>query len=404
LEYEIMSDGATEKEVKITIPLSELDQFIDTEVQKIRKDLTLKGFRKGKVPANLIRTRYIDTLKAQAVNSLVNDSFQKLLDEKKWRAVSQADMLNYEENENIQFNLKFEIAPEFDIENYMGIEVFQPDPLPDEFLLEQALNELKERYSTIQEVMRPAAVDDYVTLDMEISEKDDKKNRRSNVRIHVGDRAWPDEINRALVGTKRDDEKDVTIDKKLHKLYVKKIEEKVLPLIDNDFAVSKGLKDLEELKQKLLEETKKIEEKRVEDELKESVSNVLLERTQFKTPSVLINNEYQRMLQRVNLEDSDSNKERFWNIAERRARLNLIIDKIAVKENISVDDKDAMNFITATGLKVDKEDKADMLLYIKTLIMRDKTIDFLYKKANISKKSRIVSPKEVKNDTSTVRH
>jgi len=404
LHYDIATDKATEKEIDITVPTTELDRFIEIEIEKMRKDLAIKGFRKGKVPKSLIKTRYHDSLKAQAMNDLVTESFLKVLAEKKWRPASQAEMKDLEEDKDIKFRLRFEVIPDFEITDYIGVEVFQEEPLPDDFLLEQATKELREQYAKIKETDRPAAVDDFVTMDIRISENDQVKEDKKDVVVHIGNRDLPDEINKALVGVKKEDKKQTPVDKLLYDMYIKKIEEKILPNIDDDFAKLQNFEGLEQLREKLLENAKKIEDKRLEDAAKETLSNVLLERNQFEVPNTLIDSEYRTILQRSNLQDSEANKERFWKPAENRARLDLIINKIAHKENIKVEEKETMNLIKAMGIKLSDENRNDVISYLGNVLVKEKTIDFLYKHVKISKKSRIISPKEDINDTRSLRN
>jgi trigger factor len=405
LEYEIIKDDEVEKEIDFSVPATELQRFVDIEVDKIQKDLTIKGFRKGKVPKDIIKSRYHDTLKAQAVNSLVTETFLKILEEKNWRPASQAQLQNLEQGEKITFRLHFETIPELDVGDYIGLEIFKEEPLPDDFLLQQGLNDLRERHAAVKEVSRPAVVDDFVTMNLRITEDNKVTTNKKSITVKIGDRGLPDEINKALVGARKSEEIEVTVGNQHHSIMIKKIEEKILPQIDDEFAKSQNYKDVEQLKQKLMEQVKHFEEKRVEAELKDSLSAILLERNKATMPNTLIDREYQKVLTNSNLPDSEANKERFWSLAERRARLNLILDKIAEKENIMVKEEEIMNVVSSMGWKLSNENRENVIEYIGSILNREKTIDFLFKKAKVSKKSRIISPKEAsKNDTSSVRH
>ncbi len=405
MEYEIIRDNNVEKEIDISVLPAELDRFIDREVTKIQKDLVIKGFRKGKVPKDIIRSRYRDTLKAQAMTSLAAETFAKVLAEEKWRPASQAKLLNVEEGEKIKFRLSFEYIPGFDVDNYTGLEIFKEESLPDDFLLQQALNELRERYAEVKEVPRPAVVDDLVTVNLKITENNQIKTNQRDVTIKIGDRSLPDEINKALVGASKSNNIEVKAGEQTYSLSIRKIEEKILPQIDDEFARSQNYENVEQLKEKLMEQAKRAEEKRIEAELKESLSTILLERTKFKVPNSLIDVEYQKILQKFNLPDSEVNKERFWELAEKRARLNLIIDKIAEKEDIRVEAEEIMNVVSSMGWKLSDDNREDVIAYIGSILNREKTIDFLFKNAKIAKRSRIISPKEaIENDTSSLRH
>jgi trigger factor len=392
LEYEVAHDDEIKKEIDISVSSTELDRFIEEEANKIQKDLALKGFRKGKVPKNIIISRYKDTLKAQAMSHLVNDSFLKIIQEKKWRPASQAELVDIKEGDTINFKLRFEIVPEFDVDNYLSVELFKEQPLPDDFLLEQTLNDVRERHSTIEEVSRPAVVDDFVTADLEIIENNTVKSKQNDLVIQIGNRSLPDEVNKALVGIKKSEKKEIKTEKQIYKITVNKIEEKILPQADDNFAKNQNYENIGQMKKKLLENAKYMDDKRIEENLKESLSKIILERVKFKVPTTLTDNEYKNILQRLNTTDSDANKERFWNTAEKRARLNLILDKIADKENIQVPEDEAMKVISAMRIKLNNENRQNVINYINDTLKREKTIDFLFKNAKISSKSRIISP------------
>jgi trigger factor len=403
LEYNISKDNDIEKEIEISVPRSELEKLIDEETEKLRKEVKLDGYRKGRVPQTLIRSKYEDSLKIQAMDRLVKRSYLTLLDEKHWQPASQAELLKIEEGDPIKFRLHIEVIPEFQVDNYLNIEIFKEQPVPDEFLLEQGMNALKEQHAEVKEVDRPAVVDDVVTLDIEVKEKE-KSNKETDRQIKIGDRALPDELNRALVGIRSTEKKEVKAGNVLYKLSIKKIEEKKLPTIDDEFAKKLNFSDVDEMKKKLLENIKIQEDKRAEENLKENLSEVLLERIQFKVPNTPIQKEYEKILKDYNLPNSESNKERFWNVAEKRIRFNLILDKIRTKENLQVAESEIMNFVDKMGIKLNEENRNDVIEYLGGIMNREKTIDFLYKKAKISEKSRIVTPKEVANDTRSVRH
>ncbi len=389
--------------MEISVPRAELERLIIEETETVRKDLTLDGFRKGRVPRTLIRNRYAESLKAQAMDKLVRQTYLTVLREKEWQIAGQAEIKNIEDTDPIRIQLFVEVIPEFNVENYLNIEVFKEPPAPDDFLLQQGMNALQEQHATIREVNRPAVVDDLITMDVEVRDKGASRNE-SDQKVRIGDRSLPDQLNRALVGMKISDKKEVKVDEKYYVLSVKKIEEKNLPQIDDNFAKTMKLTNLEELKTKVLESVKKQEEKRIEDDLKESISEVLLERIKFRVPDTLIQKEYEKILKDYGMPDSDSNKERFWSVAEKRIRFNLILNKITVREDLQVGEAEIMDLVTKMGIKLTDQNRNDVIDYLGSILNREKTLDFLFKNAKISEKSRILSPKEAANDTHTVRH
>jgi trigger factor len=403
LDYNISKDGDIEKEVEILVPRSELERLIDEETETLRREVKLDGYRKGHVPRTLIRSRYQDNLKVQAMDRLIKRSYLAVLEEKKWKPASQAELLKVEDGDPIKLQLHIEVIPEFEVNNYLNIEVFKESPMPDEFLLEQGMNALREQHSEIREVDRPAVVDDFLTLDIEVQESETTKKDTAQM-VRIGDRSLPDEVNRALVGIRKSETREVQVGAKNYRLSVKKIEEKSLPEIDQVLAKKLKFDSVDELRKKLLDNIKIQEERRIEDNLKESISKVLLERIHCRVPDSLIKNEYDRMLKEYNLPDSESNKERFWNVAENRIRFNLILEKIAAKENLQVTENEIMDFVNKMGMKLSEQNRSDIIDYLGGILNREKVMDFLFKNAKISEKSRILTPKEAANDTHSIRH
>ena len=243
MEYKVTKNGEIDKEIEIQVPLGELNRLIDEETDKLRKEVTIDGYRKGHVPKLLIQSRYKDSLRVQAMDRLIKNSYSALLNEKNWKPASQAELLKVEEGDPIKIQMHIQVIPEFDVKNYVNVEVFKESPMPEEFLLEQGLTALKEQHSEIREVDRAAVVDDYVTLDMEIQDGE-KTSKETDQTIRIGDRALPDEVNRALVGVKKAQTKEIQAQDKTYRLSVKRIEEKSLPSIDDDFAQKLNLRAL----------------------------------------------------------------------------------------------------------------------------------------------------------------
>ncbi|MGQ9534084.1 MAG: trigger factor [bacterium] len=403
MEYQIITDRDTEKEIEFKLGTQELDPYIEVSLEKLRNRISIKGYRKGKAPKNLIRVRYYDTLKAEAINELIMDVYKKLLQEKNWEPAGSPELINYDDSADIKFSLRLEIVPAVEIENYRGLELFKEEPLPQDYLYDQTINRLRENYATVIETNRSAAVDDYVTMDLMISEGGKIIENQSDIVIKVGDRSFPDDLNRALVGVKKGEKKAVKIDRQLYQLKIKKIEERVLPQVDEKFAKLLNFSNITEMEKGIKEMVNKEEEERLADELQENLAAVLLERYQFPVPKSLTEREYQLMLKTHNLTDNESTRERFFPLAEKRTRFNLILDKIASKEHIEVADEEII--ISAQRNGFEKENINDELKeYLRRIITRKKVIEFLIKNANVVQKSKILSPEEVKNVNRSVRY
>ncbi|MEO0141785.1 MAG: trigger factor [candidate division WOR-3 bacterium] len=403
MNYQIVNESEVEKEVEFLLSHEDFKPAMDEETERLRKKVAIKGYRKGRAPKNVVHSLYQNTIRTNALNKLIAKFYSKLLEEKKWRPATEPELLNVEDGEEIKFRLRIEVIPDFDVKNYLGLELLKNKPLPSDYLFEEAMNNLRERYATIRETNESAAVDSFVTMDMEIIRKDEVQEQKKDIVVRVGDRSLPDEINRLLVGAKKGERKEIKIQDLLYKISIKKIEEKILPQIDDNFAHSLNCKDIKELEEKVRKAIEKDEENRLKEELEESLAQILLERNQFPVPKTLINFEYQMILKENNLTDSEANRERFWDIAEKRARLNLILEKIAEKEGINTPKTEVVALLKREDSEIN-EDRKGYIEYLQNLITRRKTMEFLLKNAIVSERERIVSPREVDNVNRTIRY
>ncbi len=403
MDYQIINDGETEKEIEFNLGTQELNPYIENSLEKLRDKISIKGYRKGRAPKSLIRTRYYDTLKAQALNDLIMDSYKKVLQEKNWEPVANPELTNLDDSAEIKFRLRIEIFPKFEVDNYKGIELFKEEPLPTEYLYEQTINRLRENYASVNETSEPAAVDDFVTMDLEINEENKVVDKQSDIVVKVGDRSFPDDLNRALVGVKKGEKKEVQIEKKVYKFKVKKVEERILPQIDEEFARMLNFGSLEEMEKGIKEMLEKEEAERLTDELRENLARVILERFQFSVPRTLVDSEYQFFIKSHNLNDNDSTRERFLSVAEKRARFNLILDKIAQKEDIRAVDEEVKKAAQRNALEFENIDE-EVREYLRKVVLREEVIKFLLQNAKVVQKGKILSPEEVKNANRPVRH
>jgi FKBP-type peptidyl-prolyl cis-trans isomerase (trigger factor) len=138
--------------------------------------------------------------------------------------------------------------------------------------------------------------------------------------------------------------------------------------------------------------------------MKESIASILLERVRFLIPKILIDEEYDKILKKRNIPDSESTREQFQGVAERRIRFNLILDRIRQKENIRIPDEDVRKTVDALGIIPNDENREEITDYFRNIMTREKTIDYLYQHAKISEKGKILSPKEAKDANRSVRH
>ncbi|MEO6815943.1 MAG: trigger factor, partial [Edaphobacter sp.] len=117
------------REIEVEVPAAEVSKAFKTVTKRYQKLARIPGFRAGKVPESLIRTKFAKEVRQEVLESLVSEPFRKAIDDQKLRPVSEPQLLDMQlfDGQPLKFKAEFEIAPEFDIAGYDSIRVTKPE-------------------------------------------------------------------------------------------------------------------------------------------------------------------------------------------------------------------------------------------------------------------------------------
>ncbi len=408
MSFVIKIEDETKKEVEFELGLQILEDYLEKEIDALRSRIEIDGFRKGKAPKDVIRQKFYDELRDLAMEKLINDSYKNLLGEKDWQPVNEAKVKDIKTDDKINFTLEFETLPDFELIEYKGIELVKKKPLVDERMINTRIEQLREQYAEAVTADRPAQIDDVLIIDYQVFEGDSLIESQEKIMVEIGDRRNPEDLNRALVGMAKDDLKEflITVNDKLLRYKVKawEVKEKQRPILSDEFAKKLNCPNLHGLKEKVQEVLLKEQEEAVKEEMLEQISQYLIERHHFAVPESSVKEEYEKILERQNVKDSQEHWNRFKPLAEDRAKLHFILDRIARKEDIKVEEKELEDMIKlqAALLQTDFEKLkarvkgSAMGDHLEGIIRREKALKFLLSVANVIEKSFIKSPWEAK--------
>src|SRR5215510_6734686 len=116
--------------METTVPVAEVEAETERVVAALQKQVKLPGFRPGKTPVSIIRTRYQGDIRQKVVENLVPRAFRAVADKENWKVVGTPNIaeIKFEPGEPIWFKADFEVAPEFDLGEYRGLTVPYADP------------------------------------------------------------------------------------------------------------------------------------------------------------------------------------------------------------------------------------------------------------------------------------
>ncbi|OPX04820.1 trigger factor [Geobacillus proteiniphilus] len=411
----------------VEVDAEKVNKGLDAAFKKVVKNITLPGFRKGKVPRVLFEKRFgVEALYQDALDILLPEAYAKAVEEAGIEPVSmpEIDIEQMEKGKSLIFKAKVTVKPEVKLGQYKGLEVEKMDTTVTDEDVENELKRLQENYAELV-VKEDGTVEngDTVVIDFEgfVDGEPFEGGKAENYSLEIGSGTFIPGFEEQLVGMKAGEEKEiqVTFPDEYHakqlagkpatfKVKVHEVKAKQLPALDDEFAkdVDEEVETLDELKAKIrarLEEAKK-------NEAEAAVRNAVVEKAaanaEIDIPEVMVKNETDRMLrefdqrlqmQGLNLQmyyqfsgqDEAALREQMREDAEKRVRAALTLEAIAKAENIEVTDeevnKELEKMAEAYKLSVDKiKELLGSLDGVKEDLKWRKTVDFLVEHSNVA--------------------
>ena len=362
----------------VEVSAEEFSKALDEAFKKVVKEVSLPGFRKGKIPRGMFEQRFgVESLYQDALDIILPTVYPNAIDEAGIEPVDrpEIDVEQIEKGKSLIFTAKVTVKPEVKLGEYKGLEVEKLDETVTDEEVDNELKQLQERHAELA-VKEEGAVEngDTVVIDFDgyVDGEAFEGGAADNYSLEIGSNSFIPGFEEQLVGLETGAEKDVevTFPEEYHaenlagkpavfKVKVHEIKSKELPALDDEFAkdVNDEVETLEELKAQTrtrLEEAKKSE---AENNLRDTLVEKAAEGVEVDIPNALIENEISRMMQEfeqrlqmqgMNLElyfqfsgqDEAALKAQMQEDAEKRVKYNLTLEAIVKAENIDVSDED----------------------------------------------------------------
>ncbi len=375
MKTEFVDVSPTRKEITIEIDPATVRQAYDRISDRYAKQANVPGFRPGHAPRAVVRTRFKNEIRGQALQELVPDAVSEAINKHELNALGEPDIqldnteaLEKFGEEPLVVKVKVEVLPKVALGNYKGIEAVRKTRPVTDAKVDEMIEALRETSGAMQPVEdRAAALGDTVTVNVEgkfLDDPDEENIKKDDVEVTLGGGGVQPEFTDNLTGVKPDEERTFVVDypedfsskglagKKVeYTARVAAVRVKELPEVDDEWARSLGeeFDSVATLRSKIRENMEKQAQQEADHKLRADLMQKLVEDHQFEVPQSLIDHQANHRLETI-VRDMISrgvdprNQNLNWEEAQEElkvqatedVRSSLLLERIAEEEKIEV--------------------------------------------------------------------
>ena len=429
MKAELKDLSECKKNLEIEIPQDVVDKEITHIAQEMARRARVPGFRPGKAPIGVVKTRFRDEIVSEMMQHLMPKYFGDAIDERKLDIVQAPhfESVDYNSGKPLRFKAAFEVYPKLDITNYDGVPVQEVPSTIEDTEVEASLKKLQEEMAELAplEEERPVQEGDFAEISYvgTIEGSEEPPLTGEKAVAEVGGRTTVKEFSENLVGAKINEEKTFTVvyradypEKRLagktvvYSVRVEGIKTKETPELNDEFAQRVGeYNTLDDLKAKVREDLEKHKREHAQEQMREKILEWLEDNNEFELPESLVERQLQIRVQRLlrDLSRQGINPQRLdvdWakiredqqQQAARDVKGSLILDHISEKESISVSEEEIEREIEKIAVETNrpKEKVREVLSRDSALerlrgqIRNKKTLDLIQGKARVTTSSQ----------------
>ncbi|MFM2124193.1 MAG: hypothetical protein RL328_644 [Acidobacteriota bacterium] len=351
--------------IEITVPVEDVIKETERVAADLQKKVRLPGFRPGKAPLSIVKSRFVSEINQDVVEALIPRHFQEATAKEGLEVVSRPNIvdLHFHDGQPLKFKAEFEVAPTVELGQYKGLEVEYAEPVVTEDEVNQRIDSIRDQKAEfVNEEPRPLKDGDFAVVNLESIAGTDEKIQQEELMLKVGDEHTISEFSTNLRGASPEEEREFDItypedyDQKSlagrtvkFKATVKAVRRRELPELNDEFAKDMGdFQTLEELKQAVRNTIRHEREHAAQEATKNQILDQLVAGHDFAIPESYVDRQIEMTVQnqlrqlasqgvdpsKLNL-DWSKVKEAQGERARKDVRASLLLDKIGERESIA---------------------------------------------------------------------
>jgi len=415
MRVEVEDRTSVDKILKVEIPPEETKRIVEEVEREYQRKAKIKGFREGKAPLYLVRKLFKEEIEERSIERLISETLEKAIKEAKLEPLLRPRIESFDrivEGAPFTYSVLVEVRPEINLsrEDYIGLEVEREKDEVSEDEVERILNELRYSFSELKEVddeikERDAVVISFVAYD---GENPIPGHEAQALYIDVGTGEFNEKVEHELIGKRIGDKFTVEVEypedalnpllagkKVRYEIEVKEIYRRELEELTDEFLkkLNLGFESVEKLRESIRERLLNDKKRRNENRYRERLLEKILEKVDFEVPARYVEIKFYQLVEqlretlaqdglsfeKLNL-SLENLKKRLMPIAEKQSKEEILLEKIAEIEGISIPEEEIerMKDNMVKGLGISEEEAVRILSFsILPKMLAERTLQFL---------------------------
>ena len=409
IEIKTKKNEGVERLLEVSVPVNVVQEAEERTARRYASSVRLPGFRPGKAPAALVRKRFRDAIRQQALESLLQDAYQEVIEREKLKVASQPHVhdVRFDEGKPLVFELHVEVRPDIALGRTQGFRVSRPAASVTDDNVSEQLQELREQRANWAPVTEKPVPGDMVTVQLATADESGELPEGKEYRLVLGGgqaipgieelimRMSPGETVEQPVRWPDDfpDESERGKTKSV-RVALQDVKRKALPELDDAFAREVGdFESLDALKTAVRKDLESHAEREADAGVRQQLVDQIVQANAFDVPPSWVSQLVDGYMKAYQIPEEERERftAEFRPVAERQVRRDLIIDTIAEREDLKASEADIDDRVADVARKRNAEpgqvyaslQKAGRLQEIERAITEEKVFKWLMERNTV---------------------
>ena len=359
MKVEVQSKKGLRTILSIVVDKKTIQNKMDERLNELQKEVSLKGFRAGKVPTSVIKSQFGKSIYGEVIDKILRETSTKAIEEKKIKAAGQPkiDLKTFGEGKDLNYELQIDSLPDIQLKSFEKYKAVEYKVKIEDKIINEKLKEISNQNKQFEDKKdnEKAKIGDQVVFDYSATVDGNKfeGSEGKGVQLELGKDLFLKGFDEQLIGVKKNDlknldavlpanhpKKELANKKTKFECKILNVKESKENKIDDNFAKIMGAKDLNDLKKLIENQISSQYSQALNSITKKAILDQIERNHELDLPKNLIDQEILVMTQSLKDEEKEKHKTNNEKIAKSRIKLGLLLNEYGEKNNLKVSDEE----------------------------------------------------------------